>query len=97
MVQDDQSPLRPSGTDYEGQAAPATKGDLLLVKQDVQYIMERIGDLEVKVEDWKDELKEHFDIVAENILHDFKGTFKDRTEDHERRIKRLERKTGITA
>lgn len=39
--------------------------------------------------------KQYFDVVAENLRYDLVGIYKDRTEDHEQRIKRLERKTGL--
>lgn len=88
------------------------QADTKALKQDVGYVMERIGDLEIKMDrditnlkdelradmhTLKTELKDHFNLVAENMHYDFLGTFKDRTEDHERRIKHLERKTGIAA
>jgi hypothetical protein len=42
-------------------------------------------------------LKEHFDFVAENIKHDFQGAFKDKLEQHEDRIVRLEEHAGLVA
>ncbi len=41
------------------------------------------------------EITRHLDVVAENLVYDFKGIFKDRLEQHEDRLTRLERATGI--
>lgn len=44
-----------------------------------------------KMEDWKDELKHHFDIVTENIRHDLLyGAISDKVQQHEDRIVVLE-------
>ncbi|OGJ58141.1 hypothetical protein A3H22_00080 [Candidatus Peribacteria bacterium RIFCSPLOWO2_12_FULL_55_15] len=40
-------------------------------------------------------LVQHFNVVAENLVHDFKGIFKDRLEQHEDRIVRLEQHVGL--
>lgn len=74
----------------DNSAAPATK-------EDVRILMNEMAKLYEANFKWKEELKEHFNLVTENQLYDFKGIFSDRTEDHERRIKRLERKAGIAA
>lgn len=42
-------------------------------------------------------VKDHFDVVAENIKHDFQAAFHDKLEQHEDRLVRVERKTGIAA
>lgn len=41
-------------------------------------------------------LMQHFNVVAENLVHDFHGVFKDRLEQHEDRIVRLEQHAGLT-
>jgi hypothetical protein len=71
-------------------STPATKAD-------VKTIMEEFGRLYVAMAKWKEELKEHFDLTAENIRYDLIGTHKDkisviddRTIDHEKRISHLE-------
>jgi len=53
---------------------------------------------------WKEEMKSHFDVVAENIVHDFASAnreeidvLKDRSKVHEKRIVRLERSVGLVA
>lgn len=75
-------------------SAPATK-------EDIRLLMEQVGhfyrEWDQRTREWKQEIKDHFDLVTENQLYDFKGIFSDRTEDHERRIKRLERKAGSAA
>jgi uncharacterized membrane-anchored protein YhcB (DUF1043 family) len=52
----------------------------------------------------KEETMRHFDVVAENLFHDLAGAhrdeiqvLKDRKDDHERRIRRLERAVGTVA
>lgn len=78
---------------------PATKAD-------IQMLMDSIGKLYDANERWKDEVmsdvKRHFDVVVEQIRHDLKGAnreaievHKDRTNDHETRIGRLEARAGI--
>ena len=48
-------------------------------------------DLEEKMERNKKEVKHHFDVVAENIRHDFQhGAIADKVSQHEDRIRRLE-------
>jgi hypothetical protein len=68
--------------------APATK-------QDIQLLMTAIGKLYDANEQWKEELKHHFDLTAETIRQDVQGANKDRIEDHENRIVRLEEHTGV--
>lgn len=70
------------------------KTDIASLKKELKT---DIGLLEIKFEQWKEEVKEHFNIVAENLRYDLVGIYKDRTEDHEQRIRRLERKTGLAA
>jgi archaellum component FlaC len=73
-----------------------TMEDRMGTMEDRMGTMEgKVGSLERKFEVWKEEVKEHFNLVAENLRYDLVGIYKDRTEDHEHRIKRLERKTGL--
>ena len=58
--------------------------------------MESIGKLYDANERWKDELKEHFDLKVEVIRHDLLGVNRERIENHEDRLIRLERHTGVT-
>jgi len=44
---------------------------------------------------WKTELKDHFDVVVENLRHDMIGTHKDKIQNHEDRIVRLEHHARI--
>jgi len=81
--------------------APATK-------EDIRLLMEGIGKLYEANEQWKADIveqiaasevrtKEHFDLVAENLTHDFQSAFRDKLEQHEDRIVRLERDAGLRA
>jgi hypothetical protein len=87
----------------KGSQAPASK-------EDIRLLMEQIGRLYDSNERWKDEiirevdgriaasearLKHHFDLAVETIRDDLLGAHKDRIEDHEARIVRLERQTGV--
>lgn len=89
--------------------SPATKGDL---QQFIAHIERVIGDLQKnmneQIEDARGELRgemqelhtetrRHFDVVAENIKHDFKGAFHDKLEQHDDRIIRLEQHAGLAA
>lgn len=85
-------------------SAPATKQDIGLLMERMGTFEDRMGSLETRVTEWreemfewKEEVKEHFNLVAENLRYDLVGIYKDRTEDHEQRIRRLERKTGVVA
>lgn len=75
--------------------------------------MEAIGKLYSANQQWKEEIidrlgkrivasepqtKAHFDLVAENITHDFqRGALHDRIEQHGDRIDRVERDVGLAA
>lgn len=83
-----------------------TDGSALATKDDIRLLMEEIGKLYAANERWKGELeeqiavsetrmKDHFDLVAENIRHDFNGAFGDKIEQHEDRLVRLERHAGL--
>jgi hypothetical protein len=82
-------------------AAPATKEDIRLLTEQMGRYYDgtegRLADLEEKMEAWKTELKDHFDLVTENIKHDFQGAFHDKLEQHEDRLVRLEREAGLSA
>lgn len=87
---------------------PATKADIRLLMEE----MARLYDANQR---WKDEIlehvaaaeirtKEHFDVVAENLRHDYAGAFEDKLgqhtdtiERHEDRLLRLERRAGLPA
>jgi hypothetical protein len=69
--------------------APATKADITM-------LMGEIGKLYDANERWKEELKRHFDIKVETIRHDLLGANKDRIENHEQRIARLEQGVGFS-
>lgn len=72
--------------------APATKAD-------IHMMMGEIGKLYDANERWKEEVKkdvkEHFDVVIENMHHDYKGAHKDDMENLKNRVTRLEEEVGI--
>ncbi len=70
----------------QGDAQPATKGDLKLLQ----------GELKADMAALHDELMRYMDIVAENLLESFKGIFSDRLEQHEQRITHIEGALGIS-
>lgn len=61
----------------------------------------KFADFEVRIEESEERIKHHFDIVAEDMRHDYLGIYKDRTEgytqklqSHEKRITHLERQAA---
>lgn len=70
-------------------SAPATKDD-------IKQLMESIGRVYDANQRWANEIVRHFDVTVETIRHDLLGANKDRIEDHEDRITRLERRAGVT-
>lgn len=83
------------------QNAPATKQDIyLLMEQMGKYYQQtehRFAGMEERITKEGKETRHHFDVVAENIKHDFQGAFHDRLEQHEDRIVRLEERVGLVA
>lgn len=79
--------------------APATKLDIhLLMAQIGDYYdrtENRMTDLERKIQESEERTKRHFDVVAETMRHDYLGAHKDRIENHENRIRRLEEHSGL--
>jgi len=73
-------------------SAPATKNDIGLLMTE----MGRLYDANAR---WKEEIiretKHHFDLRVEDIRYDLLGVNKDRIENHEDRLRRLERHTGV--
>lgn len=51
--------------------------------------------MDAKFEKFAEIITQHMNVVAENLVHDFNGIFKDRLEQHEDRITRLEEHTGL--
>ena len=73
---------------------PATKDDLCELEDRLMR----------KMAANKEEIMRHFDVVAERLFHDLAGAhrdeieiLKDRKDDHERRIRHLERAAGLLA
>ncbi|MDO8649380.1 MAG: hypothetical protein Q7R81_06390 [Candidatus Peregrinibacteria bacterium] len=86
---------------------PATKKDVRLMQKDMRTtqkdLRKEMKEMEKRITtnmDWKldtmeTRLVQHFNVVAEKLVHDFNGIFKDRLEQHEDRIIRLEQHTGL--
>lgn len=71
-------------------------------KADIQLLMDSIGNLYDANERLKEELKGHFDLVIENLRHDFLGgrhdkveLLDDKTQDLDKRVSRLEAYIGV--
>lgn len=65
-------------------------------KDDFRDDVERWQDgLRGAMERWKKEVKLHFDAAAENLAADFRGVLSDKIDQHENRIVRLEKHTGL--
>jgi hypothetical protein len=87
--------------------APATKQDIQMVMTAIgklydanerwkdEIIGEVDGKINAKIVASEARVKHHFDLAVETIRHDLKGANKDRIADHEDRIVRLERHTGV--
>ena len=50
-----------------------------------------------KISESEDRMKHYFDLTVETIRHDLLGANKDRIENHDDRLKRLERHAGMPA
>lgn len=75
---------------------------LLATKKDIELLMEQMGSYYEKTErrigQSEERMKQYFDVVAENIKHDFlHGAIPDKMEQHEDRIIRLEQSVGLAA
>lgn len=83
---------------------PATKVDIKLMMEQIGTFIDRtekaMANLEdrigVRMVEQEDRLTRHFSVVAEDLVHDFKGAFHDKLEQHEDRILRLEHLAGLT-
>jgi len=63
-------------------------------KADIRMMMGQMGDCysktEVQIADFKEEIVHEFKIITEQLRHDLLGTHKDKIENHEDRLVRLE-------
>ncbi len=73
--------------------AAATKKDIKELREELKKDIKELK--EKNLSDMERRLVQHFNVVAENLVYDFKGVFKDRLEQHEDRIVRLEHHTGF--
>lgn len=64
-------------------------------KDDIKMLMDSIGRLYDANERWKNELKEHFDLKTEIIRHDLIDAKSDRVANHEDRLRKVEKHTGL--
>ena len=82
---------------------PATKADIRLLMEQMGSLyrkMEvRFADVfehvDKKIAASEERTKRHFDVVAENMRHDYLGAYKDRIENLDIRVQRLEHHTGL--
>ncbi len=98
--------------------APATKDDVRMLMEEFGKMWMWKADVdewrsetdrwkigfEAKMELWKQEVKDHFDVVAENIRHDFSSAnreeiavLKDGHKENKKRIDALEQAVGLAA
>ena len=90
--------------------SPATKKDVKLLMEQMGKFYERthremldvkeglVTEMDRKISASEDRIKHYFDVVAENIKHDFlRGALPDKIEQHEDRIIRLEQHAGFAA
>jgi hypothetical protein len=68
-------------------------------KHDVRLLMEQMGrhydQVERRLAAHEEEIKRHFDVTVEHIRHELGGANKDRIENHELRLARLEQHTRL--
>lgn len=86
----------------DDQNAPATKADIQFLTEQFGLLLDRadrtdghIDDLRSEMKAWKEEIVHEFKVIAEDLRHDLIGSHKDKIEQHEDRLVRLERHTGL--
>lgn len=94
-----------------GAQSPATKGDIQTLMEYIHHAFEDMErrfqnlehsfealekDVAAHLKESEGRVKQYFDVVAENIRHDFlHGALPDKIEQHEDRIRRLEQHAGL--
>ena len=73
------------------------KQDVGILKKDVGMLTQTVGTLMEQMTESEERIKRYFDVTVENLMYDFTGAKKDRIENHEDRIRRLERHNGLIA
>ena len=73
----------------------ATKKDLKELREEMKKDFKELKEKDLR--EMEDRLMQHFNVVAENLVRDFQGIFKDRLEQHEDRIVCLEQHAGLAA
>lgn len=90
------------------QSIPIADNTSLATKEDIAMLMEQIGTyydrtekrfvkIEASIEASEDRMKRHFDVVTENLHYDLLGAHKDKIQQREDRIRRLEKHTKLIA
>ena len=78
---------------YPLPSVPMTKDTSQATKADLEVLL---GHIQQRIDDSEERVKRHVDVRHEQLVHDFKGIFKDRLEQHDDRLTRLERMVGIS-
>lgn len=88
---------------HDDKQAPATKEDVRGIMEylarnesNIFDVRKRLEELEKCAREDKEDIKRHFDVVAENLLYDFKGALNDKIQNHENRIVRIEEHVGLS-
>jgi hypothetical protein len=91
--------------------APATKDDIKILMDEIgksyqaseRWKNELSQKMEAKMEAWKEEIKGHFDLVAEQLRSDIVSAtreevvgLKDATQGYQKRLRRVEQALGIS-
>ena len=77
-------------------STPATKADLDALRKATQVDFENLrSELLRQIRAEADETRRHFDVVAERMLHEFRGAFGDRTSQHDDKIENHEHRLGV--
>lgn len=63
----------------------------------VAHVEQDVHELRDNVKEWKKEIIHEFKIIAEDLRHDLIGIHKDKLENHEDRITRIEEHVGLAA
>ena len=100
----------------DDKTAPATKADILMLMEEFGKMWQwkgdvdgwrndvdgKLTDMREDMETWKNEVTNHFNLVAENIRYDFSSAnreeievLKDGRKAHDKRILALERTAGL--
>lgn len=96
---------------HDDKQSPATKEDvqgimeylarneskIFNVGKNLEELEGQVERMEKQMQKDKEEIKHHFDVVAENLVYDFKGALNDKIQNHENRIAHIEEHVGLVA